>query len=500
MSIIFWDKLNYMKKYCNTYEKEKSYLNKKRSTPDNLKEEENEYSKESTTKLSRNENKEKNKENHHHSFSSDSSKQSRNITINLRGNSCPKPEVNISGNSPIIYYVVEKKNYFKKENQESHENNLEYSCFIEKNKNNEIYFYQYIKYNIDDNDDNIFCYRCCDINCNGLITLNYSDKNNKEKIDLISEHTISNKAHSYIKYPTYGYQIYIDFLKENNLIKCIQLLNNEIKNENCYKNLNSLINELKRNKKNVVNNIKCIKAKSDNSTVPNENEDKNKESEIEESQTEKETKNNNEIENDDENNSRKSENNSDSPKNMEESESIRDNLNDSSQNRNNISSEDKNIFSFFNSRRNKHLAYGKEVYYKKVRNDCNLSENRIKWNEYIEQKYGENISFGTVYSIKRDEKANIFYRYRPIYCLDHKNKILRYCCLEGGCEGKVLFDLKLEKFEETNEHNLSIKSHVLSNHPKSYEIMQFFHENTEINDILILREYQGPEQKETNME
>ena len=248
---------------------------------------------------------------------------------------------------------------------------------------------------------------------------------------------------------------------------------------------------MKSNKKKI-NNIKCINSTND----PNENENKeseNEESENEESQTEKETKNNNENENDDEVDSRKkSESNSASQRN-EESESIRENLNEFSHNKNNNSSEDKNIFEFFNSRRNKHLAYGKEVYYKKVRNDSNLSENRKKWNQYIAQKYGENISFGTVYSIKRDEKENIFYRYRPIYCLDHKNKILRYCCLEGGCEGKVLFDLKLEQFEETNEHNLSNKSHILSNHPKNYEIMKYFHENTHINDILILREYQGSE-------
>lgn len=448
-------------------------MNKKRSSPDNLNEEESECSK-------RKEMREKNKANHHYSFSFDSSKKSRNITINLRGNSCPKPEMNISDNSSIIYYIIDKGNYFKKENRESHENKLEYNCFIEKSKNNEIYFYHYIKYNIDDNEDNIFCYRCCDSNCRGLITLNYSSKNNEEKIQSISEHTISNKAHCYIKHPTYGYQIYIDFLKKNS-IKYIQLLNNEIENEICYKNLNSLINELKMNKKNIINNIKCIHTTNDNAISPNENE---------ESQTEKETRNNNKIENDDENDSRKkSENDSVSQKNMEERES----LNESSQIRNNNSSKDKNIFEFFNSRKNNHLAYGKEVYYKKLRNDCNPSENRKKWNQYIIQKYGENISIGTAYSIKRDEKENIFYRYRPFFCLDHKKKNLKYCCLEVGCEGKVLFDLKLEKFEVTNEHNLPNKSHILSNHPKHYEIMQFFHENTEINDILILREYQGSE-------
>jgi hypothetical protein len=85
--------------------------------------------------------------------------------------------------SVIKIFIYDKGNFFEKENQESINNKILYKCFIEKNEKNEIYFYQYVRYNIDDKKDRIFCYKCNDKKCNGLITLNYNKKYNNEKFN-----------------------------------------------------------------------------------------------------------------------------------------------------------------------------------------------------------------------------------------------------------------------------------------------------------------------------
>lgn len=93
------------------------------------------------------------------------------------------------------------------------------------------------------------------------------------------------------------------------------------------------------------------------------------------------------------------------------------------------------------------------------------------------------------YSAKRDKNEMILYRHKPVYCLDHKNKMLRFCCFEGRCDGQILFDLKLEKFEEISKHTFPKESHELDRDPKIYEIATYFAQNPWINEILILREF-----------
>ena len=51
----------------------------------------------------------------------------------------PKESSNDSFNA--IIYLLDKGDFFKKENKESKENNLSYGCFIQKNQKNEIFFY-----------------------------------------------------------------------------------------------------------------------------------------------------------------------------------------------------------------------------------------------------------------------------------------------------------------------------------------------------------------------
>ena len=120
----------------------------------------------------------------------------------------------------------------------------------------------------------------------------------------------------------------------------------------------------------------------------------------------------------------------------------------------------------------------------------NHNENRKKWNHYIEQKYGKNVNFTTIFYKNKD---NIIFRYRPLFFNNYTTKILKFSCLEEGCEGKGIFDLKSEQFEETNKHSLKNNPHELSCHPKNYEICDYFVKHPESNTIQILREYQNNE-------
>ena len=196
-----------MKRRETTFKRELSYLNKKRSYN------KEEDAKENLSKIKKSEEK-KTKESS--SFSTDSlSESGKNISIPLKEYSQTNKNKKKKTNLDIIY-IIDKGKFFKKENKESNDNNIEYSCFIEKN-NDEIYFYQYVKYNIDDIEDNNYCYRCNDLNCNGLISIKYKEK--EIDYEIINDHSLKNKKHSYIMYPTYGYQIYLDFIKEYNDIK-----------------------------------------------------------------------------------------------------------------------------------------------------------------------------------------------------------------------------------------------------------------------------------------
>jgi len=134
------------------------------------------------------------------------------------------------------------------------------------------------------------------------------------------------------------------------------------------------------------------------------------------------------------------------------------------------------------------LAYGKEVYKNKCHKNTNFSIKRQRWEEYITQKYGNKISFGTIIYRRKD---NVIYKYRPLFFTDLKTKIIKCSCLNERCEGKGIFDFKREKFEETNKHSLSKKEHELFCHPKNYEFCEYFSENPECNTIQILREYKG---------
>lgn len=220
-----------MKKNIPTkYNQEKnSYLNKKRKSPDSSSEKENKVSHY------------KNIKNHHRnnsSFSTDSISHhsGKNSTLNKRNNFYSKNKI-VNYNYPFIY-ILDEGIFFKKENKESIENHLPYYCFIEKNIKNEIYFYQYGRYNIDDIKDKIFCFRCNDLKCKAIICLNYKEKNDRDKLNIIFEHSIPYKKHSYIMYPTYGYQIYLDIMREKSSLKYIQLVNDEFKERKYYKNIN----------------------------------------------------------------------------------------------------------------------------------------------------------------------------------------------------------------------------------------------------------------------
>ena len=131
---------------------------------------------------------------------------------------------NINNTYNAIIYLLDKGDFFKKENKESKENNLSYGCFIQKTQKDEIFFYQYAKYNINDTHDKKFCFRCCDQKCTGIININYTK--NIENFNIILPHNIPNERHSYILYPTYGYQIYLDLFKQNKILSNLQLIFN----------------------------------------------------------------------------------------------------------------------------------------------------------------------------------------------------------------------------------------------------------------------------------
>ena len=137
------------------------------------------------------------------------------------------------------------------------------------------------------------------------------------------------------------------------------------------------------------------------------------------------------------------------------------------------------------------MSYGREIYYKRLKKIDKLKEGRIKWNEYIENKFGQNVSLGTFINYDRNE--NVYYRYRPLFLTDCETRLIKYCCLESGCEGRMMFNLKHETFEETAKHNIGKISHTFSSHPKNYEIQKFLEENKEIDKLCLLRDYRGNE-------
>ena len=499
-----------------------------------------------------------------------------------------------------ILYLLDKSIFFKKENKESVKNNLLYGCFIQKDENEEIYFYKYAKYNIDDIDNKLFCFKCCDEKCNGIINVNYSK--NIENLKIIYPHNISNKKHSYILYPTYGYQIYIDLFKQNKNLNYLQLVNNIINNKNFYKDINILNETLKNN--DIYNSEKDTINISSNIDLDDNNDSNSHENDLNNNNTTTENKSNFEEKNDKSvnsnnvknvrkarlnnrkkrkksrkkikikrkykkrmikkiavniNNKRKINNGKDKNKdsdnnninneeeeikieNTEEDEqegkqnsedeensvenSISDNNNDenntninnqlnksdqsikninidlinnkiqkinnkNNNNKNNDNSTNNNtkIYAFFRSRKNQNLSYGKEVYYHKLRKTEKIKPDREKWNDYIEHKFGENVSIGTLIIFNR--KLKTFYRYRPLFVTNSDTRQLKYCCLESGCEGRILFDLRREIIEETAKHSLGEKSHIFSTHPKNYELQKYFEENQYVNFICVLREYKG---------
>jgi len=569
---------------------------------------------------------------------------------NMSSNSYTKQNDNLI--IPITY-IIDKGKYFKRENKESQENNLEYSCFICKNNNNEIYFYQYVKYNIDDIEDNNFCYRCSDPECKGLITLNYKDKKNKDlQYNPIIEHSIPYKKHSYVMYPTYGYQTYMDIMKQNNELNNIQLVNINNGKKGYYKELDTVINEIKKNKnineandlesneenirddenkenirdsninkeinqpkkgkwegkekeKKLGHILKKNKSREDiggneniNSNTSDdskENEKKNKpkskgnipsphkswlrsgsrrpneyKNEIEDESKNKDERNEinknikkNEkkgkdidVKNKDKNEINKNENEkikeftSINEKKENEEEKDKNERNDDKEEEEDKSSESsyntdddddkddedytiegeknkkkkskgskgntlksngkkktiptftynsfinneidykkkRDIYSFFESKRNSELSYGKEIYLIKCHKNSKYDLNRKRWEQYISQKYGDNTSFGPLIHKTQD---NIIYKYRPFFFNSYTSKVIKYNCLNEKCEGKAVFDLKDEKFEQKTPHTLSNDEHELSNHIKNFEICEYFSNNPNCNIIQILREYQG---------
>ena len=174
---------------------QKIYLNRKRLNPDST-------SKDTTTNKS-------------------TIKESKKNIISSKEN-------NINSFNAIIY-LLDNGDFFKKENKESKQNNLSFGCFIQKNQKDEIFFYQYAKYNINDTHDKKFCFRCCDQKCTGIININYAK--NIENFNMILPHNIPNERHSYILYPTYGYQIYLDLFNQNKILNNLQLIFNQEKSK-----------------------------------------------------------------------------------------------------------------------------------------------------------------------------------------------------------------------------------------------------------------------------
>ena len=491
----------------NEFNKEISFLHKKRISSDskNTQDYQDDSQKDNFYQKKQRENL---------SFSTDSLSHysGQNIYINLRGNCCQSWQKE-NGNNLSIIYIFDNGVYFKKENEESIRNKIEYGCFIEKNKFNEIYFYQYARYNIDDISDNIYCFKCNDKDCTGLITLNYNK--NKENKDIIFEHSFSNKNHSYIQFPTYGYQIYIDAIKQNNTLNYIQLVNAKFKNKKYYKSLNHLLKEIKLNKnRNQNKSENDIKQNIDelNTNSKNEIESHDKENNMNENNIDKKKSEIKENKNDNEDNEKSSSENtihrkenfvrSSSCKAKRSNLGIRENSESEKSNyfnKDGVRSTGKlrkknRIFTFMKSRRNKELLYAKEKYYCKIHKNTSYKENRIKWNEYIETKFGKNYSIGVVYKYNRNEK--ILFKYRPIFFADINTKKLRYSCLENGCNGKLIFDVRTEIFEETHSHSVSNQSHEMYAHPKYDEIIDKFENNSNYNYIITLREYIGIQYKD----
>ena len=77
---------------------------------------------------------------------------------------------------------------------------------------------------------------------------NTKSKDNYERYKIIDAHSISLEKHEYIKYPTYRYKIYIEVMNEYDVLNNIQLIREDLKNEKCYKNIESLINKINKKK------------------------------------------------------------------------------------------------------------------------------------------------------------------------------------------------------------------------------------------------------------
>ena len=123
---------------------------------------------------------------------------------------------------------------------------------------------------------------------------------------MILPHNIPNERHSYILYPTYGYQTYIDLFKQNKILNNLQLIFNEEKNR-----LN-IINQKHffKNKKIIDENLKNIDlSKIDkepiNISSNNDLEDNNENSNEENNETSNENTNENNEKDDNEINSNK---------------------------------------------------------------------------------------------------------------------------------------------------------------------------------------------------
>ena len=506
-----------------------------------------------------------------------------NSTLNIYSSKTskkePNPKIN-SLNNPFnsIIFLLDKGEFFKKENKESKSNNLSYNIFIQKNQDNEIFFYQYAKYNINDINDKIFCFRCCDKKCSGIININY--KKSIENFKVILPHNISYEKHSYILYPTYGYQIYLDLFDQNKEMNNLQLVFNtgdnnlNLNENNFFKDKKELINALKnidftkyeKEPINISSNIDIEDLSENNNVSGNDKEESNNEEEKNDNDNDisgsnnassinnkpkskslgrkkrkksaliniKRKKNGNinnnnlrrikkrkkmkqipvaitkEKETKENKPSNKMQTRSKSRieeikiENIEEEKhnSIEEEDNSNNSNSNNTnktsskksekeSSSERNIFTFFNSRKNPSLSYGREVYYKKLRKVEKLKESRIKWNEYIENKFGKNVSLGTFINFNRKEQ--VYFRYRPLFITDSETRQIKYCCLENGCEGRIIFDLKMEVIEETAKHNIGNNTHLFSSHPKNFEIKKFFDDNKNIDKLCLLREFHGDE-------
>ena len=155
---------------------------------------------------------------------------------------------NIKSANLSFVYIIDDGKFFKNEIKESLVNSIKYYCYIQRNSNKEIYFYHFIKYNINI-EDNIYYFSCNDLKCHGLISLNYDENNdNYEKNDIIQPHTISYEKHEYIKYPTYGYKIYMDAMIKYDILNNIQLVREDLKNKKCYENLRTIINKINKNR------------------------------------------------------------------------------------------------------------------------------------------------------------------------------------------------------------------------------------------------------------